>query len=299
MSLDRRNLGKGACALAAVLATGSEVVLRPAAAGDSAVPPTTKSGGAAGADAKGNAERETGHDMNHVPPHWIGKEEIAFLIYPDFTALDMVGPHYMLTNLMGAKVHLVARTKEPVRSDTGLVFTPDKDFSDCPEALDVLCIPGGTVGTLRAIRDRATLGFVKSRGEKARFVTSVCTGSLVLAAAGLLEGYKATSHWVAKPLLGKFGVIPTDGRIVRDRNRITGGGVTAGIDFGLSLVEMLRDRAYAEAVQLLAEYAPEPPLKAGTPETAPAETRATLEAMFANFLKDAEATLAEARSKPL
>lgn len=295
MAIDRRNLGK----LAVLCAAGGSLTSPPAAAGDSATSPRASGSGVAGSGAAVNkTERETGHDMNHVPPHWIGKEEIAFLIYPDFTALDMVGPHYMLTNLMGAKVHLVAKTKDPVRSDTGLVFTPDRDFSDCPEALDVLCIPGGTVGTLHAIRDRDTLRFVKSRGEKARFVTSVCTGSLVLAAAGLLDGYKATSHWVTKPLLSKFGVIPTDGRIVRDRNRITGGGVTAGIDFGLSLVEMLRDRAYAEAVQLLAEYAPEPPLKAGTPETAPAEARTTLEAMFANFLKDAEATVLEARSNP-
>jgi len=228
--------------------------------------------------------------MHDMPAHWMGKEQIAFLIYPGFTALDMVGPHYMLTMLMGAKAHIVARSRDPVASDTGLVFTPSASFDECPADLDILCIPGGTTGTLDAIRDEATLRFVRDRGGRAKLVTSVCTGSLVLAAAGLLTGYKATSHWVAKPLLAKFGAIPTEGRIVRDRNRITGGGVTAGIDFGLSLVAQLRDQPYAEAVQLLAEYAPEPPFNTGTPDKAP-QAKALLDTMFASFVANAEATV--------
>ncbi|MEP9349425.1 DJ-1/PfpI family protein [Xanthobacter sp. KR7-225] len=225
-----------------------------------------------------------------MPAHWMGAENIAFLIYPRFTALDMVGPHYMLTSLMGATTHVVAKTRDPVASDTGLVFTPSASFEDCPADLDILCVPGGTLGTLAAMEDDATLRFLKARGARAKFVTSVCTGSLLLGAAGLLEGYKATSHWMTKPLLPVFGAEPAPGRMVRDRNRITGGGVTAGIDFGLALVGALRDRTYAEGVQLLAEYAPEPPFDAGTPERAPAEVKAILDAMMADFIVQARRT---------
>ncbi|MFG1284410.1 DJ-1/PfpI family protein [Xanthobacter autotrophicus] len=230
------------------------------------------------------------HDMSAMPAHWMGSEKIAFLIYPQFTALDMVGPHYMLTSLMGATTHVVAKTKAPVTSDTGLVFTPSATFEDCPADLDILCVPGGSMGTLAAMRDDDTLRFLKDRGSRAKYVTSVCTGSLLLGAAGLLQGYKATSHWAARPLLTEFGAIPTAGRVVRDRNRITGGGVTAGIDFGLALVGSLRDRTYAEGVQLLAEYAPEPPFDAGTPQRAPAEVTALIEGMFTTFLAEAAET---------
>lgn len=238
------------------------------------------------------------HDM---PAHWIGKEQIAFLIYPQFTALDMVGPHYMFTSLMGATVHVVAKTREPVTSDAGLTFTPTSSFADCPADLDILCVPGGTAGTLAAMQDDATLRFLKDRGSRARFVTSVCTGSLLLGAAGLLEGYRATSHWAATSLLPVFGAVPADGRVVRDRNRITGGGVTAGIDFGLSLVGALRDRPYAEAVQLMAEYAPDPPYDAGTPARAPAEVRQMLDDMMKDFRVEARTvgTQALARARTL
>lgn len=228
------------------------------------------------------------HDMSSMPANWIGKEQIAFLIYPEFTALDMVGPHYMFTNLMGATTHVVAKTRDPVKSDTGLVFTPSATFEDCPKDLDIICVPGGSNGTLAAMQDDATVSFIKDRGSRAKFVTSVCTGSLILGAAGLLTGYKATSHWAAKSLLPILGAVPTDGRIVQDRNRITGGGVTAGIDFGLTLVSQLRDRQYAESVQLLAEYAPEPPFDAGTPQRAPAAVTAMMDGMFVDFRQKAE-----------
>lgn len=227
----------------------------------------------------------------------MGKEQIAFLIYPGFTALDMVGPHYMLTNLMGATTHIVARTKEPVTSDTGLVFTPSADFKSCPADLDIICVPGGTTGTVMAIEDVATIDFLRDRGQRAKFVTSVCTGSLMLAAAGLLDGYRATSHWITRSMLAKFGAIPVDARVVRDRNRITGAGVTAGIDLGLGIVGELRDRPYAEAVQLLAEYQPEPPFDAGTTSRAPKAAVATLEAMFPAFLASAEAAVDKARER--
>lgn len=225
---------------------------------------------------------------HEMPAHWMGSEQIAFLIYPEFTALDMVGPHYMFTSLMGATVHLVAKTRDPVRSDTGLVFVPSATFEECPRDLDIICVPGGSRGTLSAMNDLETMRFLKDRGARAKYVTSVCTGSLLLGAAGLLEGYRATSHWATKKLLPAFGATPADGRVVQDRNRITGGGVTAGIDFGLHLVGRLRDRQYAEGVQLLAEYAPQPPYDAGTPERAPAPVRTMMEDMFADFVRQAE-----------
>lgn len=243
---------------------------------------------AAQAPAPAPAAPHAAHDDSAMPKHWMGSERIAFLIYPGMTALDMVGPHYMLTNLMGATTHIVARSLQPVRSDTGLVIVPDTDFESCPDRLDILCVPGGTSGTLAAMKDDATLRFLRDRGQKARFVTSVCTGSLLLGAAGLLRGYRATSHWVTRPLLPIFDAIPAEGRVVRDRNRITGGGVTAGLDFGLGMVGELRDRTYAEAVQLLAEYAPEPPYHAGDYRNAPAEPKAILDAMFVGFVAQME-----------
>ena len=237
------------------------------------------------------------HDMSGMPANWMGSEKIAFLIYPQFTALDMVGPHYMFTSLMGATTHVVAKTKDIVKSDTGLMFEPSATFGECPADLDILCIPGGSTGTLAAMQDEATMRFVRDRGARAKFVTSVCTGSLILGAAGLLDGYRASSHWAAKSLLPVFGAIPAEGRVVRDRNRITGGGVTAGIDFGLSLVGQLRDRQYAESVQLLAEYAPEPSYDAGTPGRAPAEVRTMMNDMFVDFRKQAETVGREAYAK--
>jgi transcriptional regulator GlxA family with amidase domain len=151
------------------------------------------------------------------------------------------------------------------------------------------------------MQDDATLAFLKDRGTRAKFVTSVCTGSLLLGAATLLDGYRATSHWVTKDLLSVFGAIPTDGRVVTDRNRITGGGVTAGIDFGLTLVGILRDRKYAEGVQLIAEYAPEVPYDSGTPKQAPEDVKAMVQRMFADFVKNADAVgrTAFARAKHL
>jgi putative intracellular protease/amidase len=228
------------------------------------------------------------HDMSQVPANWIGTEQIAFLIYPEFTALDMVGPHHMLTSLMGATTHLVAKTKDIVKSDAGLMFQPSAAFEDCPAELDIICVPGGGAGTLAAMQDEAMIRFLRDRGSRAKFVTSVCTGSLILGAAGLLTGYRATSHWATKSLLPIFGAIPSEGRVVHDRNRITGGGVTAGIDFGLALVGQLRDREYAECVQLMAEYAPEPPYDAGTPRKAPAKVSAMTQDMFVGFRQKAE-----------
>ncbi len=223
------------------------------------------------------------HDMSAAPASWTGKEQIGMLLYPGFTALDFVGPQYMFAGLMGATVHHVAKTLKPVTSDTRLSISPTTTLARCPRDLDILFVPGGGEGTLKALQDEAILAFVADRGSRAKLVTSVCTGSLVLGAAGLLKGYRATSHWVALPLLTEVGATPVEARVVRDRNRITGAGVSAGLDLGLTIAAMLRDQPYAETLQLLAEYAPEPPFNAGSPRTAPPMVKAMLDDMFKDF----------------
>ena len=227
---------------------------------------------------------EVGHDMNQLPPHWTGKEQIAMLLYPGFTALDLVGPHHMLSSLMGAKVHLVAATREPVRSDAGLQFVPDKTLAELaaevPGELDVLFVPGGGDGTLQAMKDTALIAWLAQQARRAKLLVSVCTGSMILGQAGLLRGKRATSHWATHALLKDFGAIPVDQRVVWDGRVVTGAGVSAGLDLGLAIVARLRDKAYAQSVQLLAEYAPQPPLNAGTPKTAPATVRRMMGDMF-------------------
>jgi len=224
-----------------------------------------------------------GHDMSMAPASWTRPDEIAMLVYPKMTALDLIGPQYMFASLMGAKAHLVAKTLQPVTSDTGVTITPTATFDQCPKDLTVIFVPGGTQGTLEALQDAETRAFVADRGARARYVTSVCTGSLILGAAGLLKGYRATSHWAARDALADFGAIPTDARVVRDRNRITGAGVTAGLDFGLAMVAELRGRNYAETVQLICEYDPHPPFNSGSIHTAPPEVKAMTGDMFTPF----------------
>jgi len=198
------------------------------------------------------------------PEGWTGKEEIVLVLFPGFTALDLFGPHHMFALMMGAKVHVAAAKDEPVKSDTGVLVTPTTTFAQCPARPTVLLVPGGTMGILEAAADPATLRFVAETGARAEWVASVCTGSVLLGAAGLLKGYKATSHWIVRDLLAGFGALPVDERVVVDRNRITGAGVTAGLDLSLQMVRDLRTRQYAEAVQLFAEYDPKPPLDAGS-----------------------------------
>ena len=209
--------------------------------------------------------------------------DIAMLVYPRMTALDLIGPQHMFASLMGARVHLVAKSLAPVTSDTGVTITPTATFADCPRDLAVLFAPGGTEGTLAAMADAETRAFMADRGDRARYVTSVCTGSLILGAAGLLEGYRATSHWAALNSLTEFGAIPVEARYVQDRNRITGAGVTAGLDFGLHILAELQDETYAQGVQLMAEYDPKPPFQAGSPRTAPPVVREMISALVATF----------------
>ncbi|WP_262694087.1 DJ-1/PfpI family protein [Kordiimonas aquimaris] len=230
------------------------------------------------------SDQPSAHDMSNTPEEWTGKERIYMLAYPGMTALDLVGPQYMFASLMGAEVKVIAKDSKPIVSDTGLTIMPDATFNELPEQITLIFAPGGTTGTLNAMRDAETIAFLKMAGARAEYVTSVCTGSMLLAKAGLLEGYKATSHWLTHPALENFGAIPTEGRVVIDRNRITGAGVSAGLDFGLSLVGKFRDQNYAESVQLLCEYAPEPPYNSGSQETAKPEQVHMLQSMLGGFV---------------
>ncbi|MFG3618938.1 DJ-1/PfpI family protein [Nocardia sp. NPDC047654] len=224
-----------------------------------------------------------------------GNEQIAMLLYPQCTALDFIGPQYAFACLSGATVHQVAGTMDPIVTDTGVSLIPTATFDQCPRDVDVLFVPGGTDGTLTAMRDDAVVQFVADRGGRARWVTSVCTGSLLLGAAGLLRGYRATSHWAARDLLVEAGATPTDARVVVDRNRVTGAGVSAGLDLGYVLLSLLRDQRYAETVQLMAEYAPQPPFDAGSPDTAPQAAKTMVEGMFTDFRAGVQYTLRTTR----
>jgi cyclohexyl-isocyanide hydratase len=200
--------------------------------------------------------------------------QIGILIFPNVTQLDFTGPLQVFSSLPNTTVHLIWKRIEPVTSDTVLTMTPTVGFADCPQ-LDVICVPGGA-GTDDMINDQEMLQFLRSQATGAKYVTSVCTGSLVLGAAGLLRGYKATTHWTAMEYLGPYGALPTKTRVCVDRNRVTGGGVTAGIDFALTLVSVMVDRQTAEAIQLRLEYNPAPPFTSGSPDTAPPEILARM-----------------------
>jgi cyclohexyl-isocyanide hydratase len=196
------------------------------------------------------------------------------VIFPKVTQLDLTGPVQVFSSVPGARLHLIWKQLEPVSSDSVLTLTPTTTFADCPQ-LDVICVPGGA-GANDMVNDEEMLAFLRKQAPGAKYVTSVCTGSLVLGAAGLLRGYRAATHWSAMEFLEPFGAIPTRTRVCVDRNRITGGGVTAGIDFALTLVSIMLDRKTAEMIQLGMEYNPAPPFNAGSPDVAPAEVLASL-----------------------
>ncbi|WCM26845.1 DJ-1/PfpI family protein [Sphingomonas sp. QA11] len=204
---------------------------------------------------------------------------IAFLLFPDVTQLDLTGPAQVLSRLGNATIDLVARDVAPVATDAGFALLPTATFADAPPP-DILCIPGG-FGVNDAMEDPATLAWVGRAAAGATWVTSVCTGALLLGAAGLLRGYRATTHWASHHHLAAFGAIPVRERVVFDRNRVTGGGVTAGIDFGLALTAAIRGEAHARLVQLGLEYDPHPPFDSGSPEHADDATIARYQALAA------------------
>jgi cyclohexyl-isocyanide hydratase len=209
--------------------------------------------------------------------------QIGLLLFPKITQLDLTGPFEALARIPDAKVHLLWKRIEPVVSDVGLPLLPTMTLAECPP-LDVICVPGGP-GQIELMDDEEVLEFVRRQGLQARYVTSVCTGALVLGAAGLLDGYEATTHWASLENLAHLGATPVETRICIDRNRITGGGITAGIDFGLYLASVLSDRATAEGIQLFLEYDPAPPFDAGSPDRAPAGVVADLRTRIAPMLE--------------
>lgn len=225
------------------------------------------------------------------------KLTIAMLAYPGMYLQDLVGPLTMFEALMNRDIHLVWKTKDPVNAGSMVKINPTTTLKDCPDNLDVLFVPGGLPGTQQMMEDAEVLSFLAERGKTAKYVTSVCTGALILGAAGLLRGYKATSYWNTTETLRVFGAIPTEGRVVIDRNRMTGGGVTAGLDFGLAIVAKLRNQAYAEAVQLYVEYNPQPPFNSGSPVTANKQAKQFIDAMFTPAAKALHETALRAQKR--
>ena len=242
----------------------------------------------------------------HIHPQQqlqMGSEQIAILVYPEFTALDALGPHYFLAGMMGATVRFVAKTLDPVpcegASNGGFCVKPHLTFADCPEQLDLLLVPGGLTGTFAAIEDKATIKFLQSRAAKTKLVGSVCTGSLVLGAAGLLKGRKATSHWQMLEVLKTVGATPVAERIVFDgTDRVTAAGVSAGLDLGLELVRRYRGDFYAKGMQLLGEYDPHPAFPTGgNPKTADPTAVNMLNVMHAPLLDRFKQSIAQAGTK--
>jgi cyclohexyl-isocyanide hydratase len=206
--------------------------------------------------------------MASIPPI-----SVAFLLFPNVTQLDLTGPAQVLSRLGNVTLDLVWKSRAPVPTDAGFGIVPTATFADVTHA-DILCVPGG-MGVTDVIEDREAMAWVRAIGGEARWVTSVCTGSLILGAAGLLKGYRAATHWSWRDYLALFGAEMVPDRVVLDRNRVTGGGVTAGIDFALTLMAEVRSPDFAKAVQLSLEYDPAPPFDAGTPEKAGPELVAT------------------------
>ena len=192
---------------------------------------------------------------------------IAFLLFPNVTQLDLTGPAQVLSRLGAeARIDLVWHHRDPVLTDAGFSIVPTATFDEVPGA-DILCVPGG-FGVNDVIADDRAIAWVADIGADAAWVTSVCTGSLILGAAGLLRGYRAGCHWAQRDMLSLFGAAPVAERVVVDRNRVTGGGVTAGIDFALTLAALVRGEDHARMIQLSLEYDPAPPFDAGSPEQA-------------------------------
>ena len=211
---------------------------------------------------------------------------VVMLLYPRFQQLDLTGPFEVLARFEELEIHLVWKTLEPVSDVNGLRLMPTETFANCPTA-DILFVPGGP-GQILIMEDTETLAFLRKHGDGARYVTSVCTGSLILAAAGLLTGYRATCHWLSIDQLSYFGAVPVMERVVIDRNRITGAGVTSGIDFALTLAAELFGEERAKRVQLAMEYDPKPPFAGGTPASAGPQLVESLRAENTKFQRERE-----------
>ena len=202
------------------------------------------------------------------------------LLFDGHTALDFVGPHTAFAGV-GMEVHLVAETLRPVLTDSGFAISPTTTFDDCPAQPDILFVPGGAVD--KPMLDDKVIGFLADRGSRASYITSVCNGSLVLAAAGLLDGYRSATHWATRDHLARLGVEVSTERVCIDRNRFSGGGVTAGIDFGITIVAHVLGEEAAKFCQLAMEYDPKPPFNAGSPEAAGPAVVARFDQFTAQF----------------
>jgi cyclohexyl-isocyanide hydratase len=219
----------------------------------------------------------------------------GFLLFPNVTQLDLTGPIQVLSRVPGAKTHVAAKDMAPVMTDVGFAICPNVTFTECPP-LDLLCVPGG-FGVDAAMADGDTMAFVAAQAVQARYVTSVCTGAFILGAAGLLQGRRATTHWAYHALLTEVGAIPTPGRVVRDGNIFTGGGVTAGIDFALTIAAEIAGAEAAQRIQLQIEYDPAPPFQAGSPTTAEAAIVDSVSGAYAQRLPAFAAALRAATQK--
>ena len=220
---------------------------------------------------------------------------IGILIYPNVTQLDATGPAQVLARVPGATLHMIWKTRDPIPTDAGFSIVPNTTFADCPK-LDVICVPGGG-GQVALMTDPETLDFLRKQAATARYVTSVCTGSLVLGAAGLLKGYRSACHWAWRDMLTDFGAIPVAERVVRDRNRISGGGVTAGIDFGLTVAAELAGEEVAKSIQLVLEYDPQPPFDSGSPEKAGPERVKRIRDRLSGMLESRQKANADAAAR--
>ena len=220
---------------------------------------------------------------------------IGMLLYPNLTQLDLTGPAQVLSRAPGVQMHYLWKTIEPIPSDSSLSLLPNRTFKDCPQ-LDLICVPGGA-GQTALMSDEETLSFLRTQAEKAKYVTSVCTGSLILGAAGLITGYKSACHWMWREYLPAFGAIPVNARVVKDRNRISGGGVTAGIDFALTVVAEIWGEETAKTIQLFLEYNPQPPFNSGSPENAGPEMVAKVKKQLEAFVAAREKLINEAAAR--
>ncbi|WP_423149313.1 DJ-1/PfpI family protein [Rubrolithibacter danxiaensis] len=194
------------------------------------------------------------------------KLKVGMIIFPELTLLDFIGPYDVFVRADCFEVLVISENKGMIPAEGGLNIQADLSFSDCPD-FDILFVPGGR-GINNCLTNDVFISFLKSKGNKCSYITSVCTGSLLLAAAGLLDGFRATTHWRSIELLKMFGVEAVEERVVTDRNRITGGGITAGIDFGLTLTALIAGEDVAKTVQLILEYSPAPPFNCGSAKTA-------------------------------
>ena len=200
---------------------------------------------------------------------------VGFVIFPDLTQLDFTGPQQVLARLPDSTMHIVAKSAAPVPSDSGLGLVPTHTFENCPQ-LDLICVPGGNAGVVKAMGDDELIKFVRRQSINAKYVTSVCTGAFILGVAGMLKGRRATTHWAFTELLPLVGATHEKGRVVKDGNVITAGGVTSGMDFGLRVVAEIAGETVAQAVQLGLEYDPDPPFASGHPDRATAAVQASV-----------------------